>query len=107
MANGGTRPAAVGRSVRSQESPEAAGGRRKPAPQATRQMTVIAQDPGVRTADGKRIVMSRVTVPAEILAPGPRGYRVHVVDYDATTGRYYGAYELPQDYAHEEAHWQA
>jgi hypothetical protein len=75
-------------------------------------MTVVAQDPSVTIGargkrKGPRILMSKVTVPAEILAAGPRGYRVHVVDYDATTGRYHGAHELPQDYAHEEAYWQA
>ena len=73
---------------------------------ATREMTVIAQDPSVRTADRKHIVMSKVTVPAEILAKGPRGYRVHVIDYDSTTGGYHGAHELPAEYEHEPKAWQ-
>ncbi|MEO8134243.1 MAG: hypothetical protein ABI831_09725 [Betaproteobacteria bacterium] len=69
-------------------------------------MTVIAQDPSIRTADGRHIVMSQVSVPAEILAPGPRGYRVHVIDYDSTTGHYHGAHALPADYEDEPAAWQ-
>ena len=74
-------------------------------PKATREMTVIAQDPSVKTADGKHILMSKVTVPAEILADGPRGYRVHVVDYDSTTGRYHGAHHLPSEYDEEPKSW--
>jgi hypothetical protein len=71
-----------------------------------REMTVIAQDPSVRTADGKHIVMSKVTVPAEILAKGPRGYRIHVIDYDSTTEGYHGAHELPAEYEKEPKTWQ-
>lgn len=91
---------------------DAAAVRRGPAPtngmrpKATREMTVIAQDPSVRTADGKHIVMSKVTVQAEVLAKGPRGYRVHVIDYDSTTGRYHGAHELPDEYEDEPKAWQ-
>jgi hypothetical protein len=69
-------------------------------------MTVIAQDPGVTAADGKHILMSKVTIPAEVLAPGPRGYRVHIVDYDSTTGRYHGMHSLPADYLLEPKAWQ-
>lgn len=68
-------------------------------------MTVIAQDPSVRTRDGKRILMSKVTVPAEILDSGPHGYRVHVIDYDSTTGRYHGAHALPAEYEDEPKAW--
>jgi len=75
-------------------------------PKATREMTVIAQDPSVKTADGKHILMSKVTVPAEILADGPRGYRVHVVDFDSTTGRYHGAHHVPAEYEEEPKSWQ-
>ncbi len=53
----------------------------------TRKLTIIAQDPGVLS--GGRILRARVTVPAEELDPGPRGYRVQVIDYDASTGRLY------------------
>ena len=45
---------------------------------------MIAQDPSI-TADGE-VVTAKVTVPAEVLEPGPRGARLHVVDYDAATG---------------------
>jgi len=69
-------------------------------------MTVVAQDPSVKTADGKHILMSKVTVPAEILADGPRGYRVHVVDYDSTTGRYHGAHRVPAEADEEPPSWQ-
>lgn len=54
----------------------------------TRTMRIVAQDPSVRGADG-RILTAEVEVPAEELAPGPRGYRVHVIDYDASSGKLY------------------
>lgn len=66
-------------------------------PQARlRKMRIVAQDPSVRV--GGRVLTAVVDVPAEELAPGPRGYRVHVVDYDASSGRLvrpqqYGAYD--------------
>ena len=72
-------------------------------PPPTRLMTIIAQDPSVRR-DG-RILMAKVTVPAEELIPGPMGYRVHVVDYDATTRRYHGAHGLPADQGAEPRVW--
>jgi hypothetical protein len=49
----------------------------------TRELTIIGQDPAVRNAAG-RIVRARIAMPAEKLDPGPRGYRVSVVDYDCT-----------------------
>lgn len=49
----------------------------------TREFTIIGQDPAVRNRSGK-IVRARIAVPAERLDPGPRGYRVSVVDYDCT-----------------------
>ncbi|HSD71694.1 MAG TPA: hypothetical protein VLE54_02830 [Thermoanaerobaculia bacterium] len=55
-----------------------------------RQITIIAQDPSVRV-DGK-ILRSRIRIPAETLKPGPVGYRVEVIDYDATHDTFY----LPQ-----------
>jgi hypothetical protein len=55
---------------------------------ATRKLRIIAQDPGVRAADGS-IITTRVTIPAEELLPGPTGYRVRVVDYDASTDTLY------------------
>jgi hypothetical protein len=36
-----------------------------------------------------RILTAKVRVPIEELAAGPRGYRVHVVDYDASENRLY------------------
>lgn len=71
---------------------------------ATRRMTVIAQDPSIRRPDGT-ILMAGIDVPAEDLAPGPIGARVQVVDYDASSGRYGGAHELPASVAQEPATW--
>jgi hypothetical protein len=58
-----------------------------------RRLTIIAQDPSVR-AGARKILTTEVEVPAEELAPGPRGYRVHVVDYDTSTGTLY----MPREY---------
>jgi hypothetical protein len=49
----------------------------------TRKLTIMAQDPSVKDATGK-ILKTQVSIPYEKLGPGPRGYRVHVVDYDAS-----------------------
>jgi len=49
----------------------------------TRKLTIIAQDPSV-TDSAKKILRSQVSIAHEKLGPGPRGYRVHVVDYDAS-----------------------
>jgi len=73
---------------------------------ATRRMTVIAQDPSIRRPDG-RILMAAIDVPAEDLMPGPIGYRVQVVDYDASTGRYRGAHALPVSAEDEPKAWAA
>lgn len=54
---------------------------------ATRRLTILAQDPSV-TVDG-RLVRAEIEVPTEELLPGPCGYRVNVVDYDATTNMLY------------------
>lgn len=53
----------------------------------TRRLTIVAQDPSIKK-DGK-ILTASVDVPAEEFAPGPCGYRVHVIDYDSTTGSHY------------------
>ncbi len=71
---------------------------------AMRRMSVIAQDPSIRRSDG-RILMATIDVPAEDLMPGPIGYRVQVVDYDASTGRYRGAHALPESFAQEPRAW--
>lgn len=59
-------------------------------PPRERQITIIAQDPSVRVRG--RILTSRIRIPAETLLPGPVGYRVEVIDYDATHDTFY----LPQ-----------
>ncbi len=58
----------------------------------TRRLTIIAQDPGIKV--GGKMLTTEVDVPAEEIAPGPRGYRVQVVDYDTTTGTLY----MPLEY---------
>ncbi len=56
-------------------------------PPRERSVTIIAQDPSVRI-DGE-ILLARINIPAERLSPGPVGYRVEVVDYDATSDTLY------------------
>ena len=73
---------------------------------ATRSMTVVAQDPSVRSANG-HILMATARVPAEDLIPGPIGYRVQVVDYDSTSGEYHGAHVLPERQDAEPAAWRS
>lgn len=53
-----------------------------------RTLTIIAQDPAVTDAEG-RILRARIEVPAEVLAAGPWGHRVQVIDYDASTHTLY------------------
>jgi hypothetical protein len=63
----------------------------------TQKLTIIAQDPSVRVrrknprtnAVELAILTAQVDLPAEELAPGPRGYRVQVIDYDSSTGVLY------------------
>jgi hypothetical protein len=59
----------------------------------SQKFTIIAQDPSVTVWDAdlrkRRILTTQVEVPAEELAPRPRGYRVQVVDYDSSTGNLY------------------
>lgn len=52
----------------------------------TRSLWVLAQDPSIVGRDGLPL-MTRVDVVNESLAPGPKGARLHVVDYNATTDR--------------------
>jgi len=54
----------------------------------TRSWTVLAQDPAILGPEG-RALTTRVVVPAERLESGPKGHRVHVIDYDASRDRYY------------------
>jgi hypothetical protein len=58
----------------------------------TRRLTILAQDPAVRR--NGRLVTAQVEVPAEELLPGPCGYRVNVVDYDATANALYQQLDL-------------
>ena len=44
-------------------------------------------------------VWATVEIPREIVAPGPRGYRVHVVDYDTSTKKFNPPVTLPVDSA--------
>ncbi len=60
----------------------------------SRRVTVVAQDPGVRTGAQGRILTAPVQLPYEELAPGPIGHRVHVVDYDSSTQTFYAPAEL-------------
>jgi hypothetical protein len=74
----------------------------------TQKFTIIAQDPSVKNkkniwqggdlhssgsraegGDEEVILTAEVDVPAEELAPGPRGYRVQVIDYNTSTGEIY------------------
>src|SRR5262245_60424011 len=53
----------------------------------TRRLTIIAQDPAIRI--GGKILRTEVEVPAEELSPGPCGYRVNVIDFDASSNTLY------------------
>ena len=59
---------------------------------------MIAQDPSVKDAKGKALT-TQIEIPAEDLSPGPRGYRVHVIDYDSSTDTFYAPpqYDDPVD----------
>ena len=41
------------------------------------------------------MLRAQVEIPAEELSPGPWGYRVHVVDYDSSTGSLYRSIKYP------------
>jgi hypothetical protein len=69
----------------------------------TRKMSVIAQDPGIRRRG--KILMAKIDVPAEDLAPGPIGYRVQVVDYDGARQEFCGSHVLPGVHKKEPAAW--
>ncbi len=60
----------------------------------TRRLTIFAQDPSVKI--NGRILTAEVDIPAEELAPGPRGYRVQIIDYDSSTGKLYQPREYPK-----------
>ena len=60
----------------------------------TRELTILALDPSVR--EGSRLLRTQIEIPNEFLRPGPRGYRVHVVDYDATSGSFHPPARIPR-----------
>ena len=51
---------------------------------AFRRLTIIAKDPGLRIGPNKALAFAQVEVAAEKLRKGPIGYRIKVVDYNAT-----------------------
>src|SRR5262249_29717293 len=53
-------------------------------------LTVLAQDPSI-VVNGQALTIT-VPVPSASLAPGPKGPRIQVIDYDSTEGRYYAPY---------------
>jgi hypothetical protein len=59
----------------------------------TREILVLAEDPSVLSANGKPL-LTKVKIPAEVLLPGPRGARIEVIDYDASTGHFYKPIDL-------------
>ena len=54
----------------------------------TRHWTVLAQDPSVLGKGGTALTTT-VEVPAERLERGPKGHRIHVLDYDGSADRFY------------------
>ena len=54
---------------------------------------IVAQDPSVTDRGG--VVLGEAEVANESCAPGPRGARVHVVDYDSSSNRFYPPTLLP------------
>jgi len=61
----------------------------------TRKLTIFALDPSVKDRDG--ILRTQIEIPNETLGPGPRGYRVHVVDYDSTSDSLYQSAAIARD----------
>lgn len=53
----------------------------------TRKLTILAQDPSIKVNGA--IAFTRVDIPAEVLADGPTGYRVKLVDFDASANVLY------------------
>ena len=59
----------------------------------TRRLTVLALDPSVRR--NGRIVRTEIEIPNEPLVAGPRGHRVSIVDYDASTDSFRARQTVP------------
>ncbi|HEY2946329.1 MAG TPA: hypothetical protein VGN09_28110 [Vicinamibacteria bacterium] len=68
----------------------------RPAASRYNHLRIIAQDPGVLDRQG-RILTARVALPPEYLADGPWGYRVQVIDFDASTDKLYPAHVYQPD----------
>lgn len=75
-------------SVEFTESPDA--------PRSHVTLRIIAQDPSVKGDDDK-ILTAKVRIPWSRMEDGPRGARFHVVDFDASTGKYVKHPGLPND----------
>jgi hypothetical protein len=64
----------------------------------TRKLTIVAKDPGLRLGgDSGPMAFTQVDLPAERLSWGPTGYRIKVVDYNATEQRLYLAEQRYED----------
>lgn len=63
--------------------------------------TIVAQDPSVLWKG--KILRASAIVPEELLLPGPRGHRVHVVDYDASARVQYKAGDEPLEDVYADA----
>lgn len=64
----------------------------------TRKLTIVAKDPGLRlSGDDGPMAFVQVDLPAERLSWGPTGYRIKVVDYNATEQRLYLAQQRYED----------
>lgn len=59
----------------------------RPATTQLRLVSVIAQNPDVKSELDRGVLRTHVAVLDDALRPGPRGPRFHVVDLDTTTGR--------------------
>jgi hypothetical protein len=65
----------------------------------TRKLTILALDPSVK--DGQNILRTQIEISNELLDPGPRGSRVHIVDYDSSNDSLYGPHVIPAGMNHD------
>ena len=61
----------------------------------TRKLTILAVDPSVKL--GRKLLRTQIEIPNEPLENGPTGHRVHLIDYDSTTGVMYAPAVVPRD----------